>query len=289
MYTPALRHCRATSTISRQESPRSTAADSAFSPRCPLPDVDAALAEAARAIDTLGAIGVVLMSNSGGQYLGDAALNPLWELLDGRRAAAFVHPTSPPHAESTALGRPRPMIEFMFETTRTVTDMICAAVTARYAGIRFLIPHCGAALLVLAERIELFRSVLPGPNGQPPFPSTTHDQLQRFWYDLAGYPLPTHAHVLAQVIGSDRILYGSDSCWTPVFGVERQIAALDADGVTEWRAITRPPTRSGSWQAPDGRGARTALSLSGAPGRSRGADPSRAARPAPGRGHRRPR
>jgi hypothetical protein len=35
-----------------------------------------------------------------------------------------------------------------------------------------------------------------------------------FWYDLAGYPLSTHARVLAQTIATNRLLYGSDSCWT---------------------------------------------------------------------------
>src|ERR1700712_1244071 len=45
----------------------------------PLPCVEAAVDEAAYAIDRLGARGVVLMSNSAGCYLGDPALDPLWE------------------------------------------------------------------------------------------------------------------------------------------------------------------------------------------------------------------
>jgi 6-methylsalicylate decarboxylase len=49
----------------------------AFFASLPLPCVDAAVAEAAYAMDTLGALGVVLMSNSAGVYLGDPALEPL--------------------------------------------------------------------------------------------------------------------------------------------------------------------------------------------------------------------
>ena len=203
----------------------------------PLPAVDAAVDEAARAIDKLGALGVIVMSNSDGQYLGDPALNPLWALLNQRQAITFVHPTSPPHAHAVALDRPRPMVEFMFETTRTVTDMIFA-VTERYPDIRFLIPHCGATLPLVADRPELFRKLLPGPHGRPPARLSTRHQLQRFWYDLAGSPLPTQADVLIATVGDQQILYGSDFCWTPAIAVAHHVASLDQDTKVEWRALT---------------------------------------------------
>jgi 6-methylsalicylate decarboxylase len=208
----------------------------------PLPDVDAAICEAIRATNTHGAAGVVLMSNNGGRYLGDESLDPLWECLDKRQSAVFVHPTSPPDAHAISLGRPAPMIEFMFETTRTITDLIFASVISRYPHIRFLIPHCGAALPLLAARIEMFRSLWPAPNGDTPGPLTTDTQLQRMWFDTAGHPLPTHAGVLRDVVGSNRILYGSDYCWTPAFAVGHQLAALDADLETDWRAVTAANT-----------------------------------------------
>ncbi len=210
----------------------------------PLPDVDAAIVEATRMIDSHAAAGVVLMSNNGGQYLGDATLDPLWECLDSRRSIVFVHPTSPPDAEVVSLGRPRPMIEFMFETTRTISDLIFAGVVGRYPGIRFLIPHCGAALALLEARIEQFRSLWPAPNGDQPGPLTTDVQLRRFWFDLAGYPMPTQAKVLRNAVGAEHLLYGSDSCWTPEFAVAKQITALEADPDTDWRLLTSENTRA---------------------------------------------
>lgn len=209
----------------------------------PLPDVDAAVREAARVIDRHAAAGVVLMSNTCGQYLGDPALDPLWDCLDERRSVVFVHPTSPPDTDAVSLGRPRPMIEFMFETTRTMTDLIFAGVVARYPHIRFLVPHCGAALPLLAARIEQFRSLWPAPDGGPPGPLTTETQLRHFWFDLAGYPMPTQARVLREVVGSERILYGSNFCWTPEFAVGKQIAALDADPDVDWRRLTSENVR----------------------------------------------
>ncbi len=102
----------------------------------PLPSVEAATDEAAYAIDTLGATGVALLTNTAGRYLGDPALDPLWELLDRRQTLVFIHPTSPPNAAAIKLDLPRPMLEFMFETTRTVTDLMFAGVIDRYPGVR---------------------------------------------------------------------------------------------------------------------------------------------------------
>ena len=55
-----------------------------FCAALPLPDVDAAIREVIYALDTLGADGVKLATNSRGQYLGDEALDPLMEVLNER-------------------------------------------------------------------------------------------------------------------------------------------------------------------------------------------------------------
>ena len=77
----------------------------------PLPDVDGSIAELSYALDVLGSDGVAVESNHGGVYLGDPMLEPVWQELDRRRCTVFVHPTSPPNADSLGLGLPRPMLE----------------------------------------------------------------------------------------------------------------------------------------------------------------------------------
>lgn len=203
----------------------------------PLPCVTAAVDEAAHAMDRLGARGVVLMSNSAGVYLGDPSLDPLWAALNQRRAIVFEHPTSPPNVRAVALDRPSPMLEFMFETTRTVTDLVFAGIAERYPDIRFVIPHCGATLSVVVDRIELFRSLLPGSHGRPQSTLTTRQQLQRFWYDVAGTPFPAAARALIDVVGSEQLLYGSDYCWTPAAGAAHQVTLMEHQD-TDWRALT---------------------------------------------------
>ncbi len=69
---------------------------------------------------------MILESNTHGVYLGDPRLEPVFAELGRRQAVVFLHPTSPVCWEQSALGRPRPMVEFIFDTARTVTDLLFA-------------------------------------------------------------------------------------------------------------------------------------------------------------------
>jgi len=181
----------------------------------PLPDVEGALVELEYAYDDLQADGVVLMSNAAGQYPGEPSWEPLWRALNDRSAVVLLHPTSPPQWRQVALDRPRPMIEFVFDTARAVTDLALTGVFARYPGIRFVVAQ-GGVLQVLGERIDSFRGTVPA-DGLP----TVASQLENLWYDVAGGP-------------SDRLVFGSGYCFTPEDAVTRQIAALDRT-VDGWR------------------------------------------------------
>ena len=135
------------------------------------------------------------------------------QALNERRAAVFIHPTSPscPCGETLALGYPRPMLEFMFETTRTVSQMILSGVTRRFPNLRIIVPHAGAALPVLASRVEaLLPFVQPGGDA-PDFKG----EMAKLFYDLAGAPLPELLAALLQIAAPSRLLYGSDWPFTP--------------------------------------------------------------------------
>ncbi|MGW5636487.1 amidohydrolase family protein [Streptomyces sp. NPDC003832] len=204
----------------------------------PLPDVDGSLAELAFALDELGSDGVTIETNAHGRYLGDPHFEPLWAELDRRRAVVFVHPTSPVHPETVAVGRPRPMLEFLFDSTRTVSDLVLTGVLSRYPGVRWVFTHGGGTLPLLADRIELFRTAFGGGS---PDDLTVQEQVARLWFDMAGTPFPHQVPALERSFGTERLLYGSDHCWTPGEAVGQQIASID-DAVqpsgTTWRALT---------------------------------------------------
>ena len=176
----------------------------------PIADVDASLAEIERALDGLGLDGVNVLTHVGGRYLGDAALEPIMAELNRRSAIVFIHPTSPACWECTSLGYPRPMIEFPFDTTRAVTNLLLSGALARHPDIRWIVPHAGGTLAFLAPRIAGI-SVLLGAED----PGAAIAQLRRLHYDLAG---SANAPVVAALLGfvdRSQVLYGSDWPFTP--------------------------------------------------------------------------
>ncbi|MEV7075732.1 amidohydrolase family protein [Streptomyces sp. NPDC093990] len=211
----------------------------------PVPDVDGALAEIAYAFDELGADGVVLETNTHGVYLGDPRLEPVFAELARRDAVVLLHPTSPVCWEQSALGRPRPMVEFVFDTARTVTDLLFAGTLERHPELKVIVPHCGGALPVLADRINGFMKLfMPSEPGAPDAVA----QLRRLHYDLAGPAFPRQVPALLGLADPDRLLYGSDYCWTPAPAAEAHAASFTSapapvDGTT-WRSLTTANARA---------------------------------------------
>jgi 6-methylsalicylate decarboxylase len=187
----------------------------------PLPDVDGALAEVAYALDTLKLDGVVMLTNFNGVYLGDKRLDPVFDELNRRGAVVFIHPTSPICWQQSALGYPRPMIEFTFDSTRAVVNLIFSGTTARCPKVRFIVPHAGGTLPFLARRIGMFgRGVADGT----PIPAEEH--LRQMYYDLAGSAGSNAIAPLLEMTQRSHILYGSDYVHTPEAIVSAQLAEL---------------------------------------------------------------
>jgi predicted TIM-barrel fold metal-dependent hydrolase len=174
----------------------------------PLPDVDAALAEIAYCCDHLDVDGFVLLTNIGGTYVSDASFAPVFAELGRRHARVLLHPTSPACWEQTSLGRPRPMIEFLFDTTRTVIDLVLHGTLAANPDLALIVPHAGAALPLLADRVHGFAALLmPGVD--------VLRDLGRLHFDLAGFTRPHALDALLAITTSDHLHYGSDWPFTP--------------------------------------------------------------------------
>jgi predicted TIM-barrel fold metal-dependent hydrolase len=179
----------------------------------PLPEIDAAMTEARYALDRLGADGVCLFTNHDGMYLGDERLEPIYAEVAARKSVVFVHPTSAPQP---TLGPDfaAPMLEFIFETTRSITDLVLAGVLQRHPDLRVIVPHAGAALPVLAGRVDLFAPVLANVADRSAVPSM-RAALKSLHFDLAGAPVEEQLAALLAVADPARLHYGSDFPFTP--------------------------------------------------------------------------
>ena len=185
-----------------------------FCAALPLPDGDAAIREAIYALDTLGADGVKLATNSRGQYLGDEELDPLMEVLNERHAVIIIHPHRPtPYPEKIIATTPLAMYEYPAETTRAAVNMLSRNVLVRYQNLKIVVPHCGSFLPLALPRMK---SILPAMVAQGYMqPIDWEGNLSRLYFDLAGNPIAEVLRLLLTITTPDHILYGSDYPYLP--------------------------------------------------------------------------
>ena len=185
-----------------------------FCAALPLPDVDAAIREAIYGLDTLGADGVKLATNSRGQYLGDEELDPLMEVLNERHAVIIIHPHRPtPYPEKIITTTPLAMYEYPAETTRAVVNMLSRNVLVRYPNLKVVVPHCGSFLPLALPRMK---SILPAMVAQGYMqPIDWEGNLSRLYFDLAGSPTIEVLRSLLTLTTPDHVLYGSDYPYLP--------------------------------------------------------------------------
>jgi 6-methylsalicylate decarboxylase len=179
----------------------------------PVPEFDEAVSELRYALDVLGADGIVLESNQRGVYLGDERLEPIYAEVAARNSVVFTHPTTPFGAEDISSRYPRPMLEFMFETTRSVADFILSGVLARHPSLRLVVPHAGAALPVFVNRIDMLLPLLAEPGEVAP--PSAREAMGQLHFDLAGAPVEELLRALLSVANPANLHYGSDFPFTP--------------------------------------------------------------------------
>ncbi|KAJ5788571.1 hypothetical protein N7457_003561 [Penicillium paradoxum] len=189
----------------------------------PLPDVDGSLAEIDYALDHLGAVGFQILTSSHGIYPGDPRFDRVFDRLSKRKTIVFLHPTTclirrgDKSLEKVAPlpGVAAPIMEFMFDSTRSLMSLLTSGTVERCPGITFVSCHCGAALPPIMQRIAEFSSMLPSPGKEISGEKIKLLLRTRFYFDLAGVPFPDQIHGLLRLVDSSRLLYGSDYPYTP--------------------------------------------------------------------------
>ena len=175
----------------------------------PLPDIDAALRELEYALDTLKLDGVVLLSSVDGKYPGDPLFEDLFAELNHRKAVVFLHPTVPIINGELKLDLPPFLIEFVFDTTRAVTNLVYSGTLERCPDIRFIVAHAGGTVPYLAYRISMGQIMLPGA------PQGTLSYLKQLYYDTALSVNPNALCSLQELVDASHILFGSDYPFAP--------------------------------------------------------------------------
>jgi predicted TIM-barrel fold metal-dependent hydrolase len=167
----------------------------------PLPDIEASIVELEYALDTLELDGVVLLTNFGGIYIGDAYYDDLFYELNRRKAVVFVHPSVPPSDALPMIIKPA-VLEFVFDTTRAIVNLIHRGATKRFQDISFIFPHGGGTAPFITWRITFGNKKII-------------NQLKRFYYDTAVTATPYALNSLLSLVEPTQVLYGSDYPFLP--------------------------------------------------------------------------
>jgi len=171
----------------------------------PLPDVDGALEELAYALDVLRLDGVGLFSSYDGRYLGDPSFDPVFDELHRRKAVVFVHPTHCEAPAETNLGSPPFVVEYVFDTTRAIVNLIITGTLKRCPDIRVIVAHGGGAVPFLAQRISMLETHRHAKKVTGVIPT-----LRSLYYEIASTTAAYALCSLQELVGATRILWGSD-------------------------------------------------------------------------------
>lgn len=194
----------------------------------PMDDMDAANEEMAYALDVLKLDGVGVSTHRHGVYLGEPVYDPWFEEMDRRGTTLFVHPTAP--ANFDPAGRLNvSILEFMFDTTRMVANMVLSGAKARFAAVNVISTHGGGTIPYLAHRIEIGGQMPWAYRGGPrQSVAELHAALGSFYYDLTAATSTAQLTAMQQLVSADRLLFGTDFPFMPPQTIAPALAAFAA-------------------------------------------------------------
>ena len=171
----------------------------------PLPDVDGALEELTYALDILHLDGVGLFSSVSDRYLGDPLFDPVFDELDRRKAVVFIHPTHCEAPAETQLHAPPFVVEYVFDTTRAIVNLIYTGTLMRCPDIRFIVAHGGGTVPYLAQRIAMMEGHRGAKGVTDVIPT-----LRGLYYEIASTTSGFALRSLQELVEPTQILWGSD-------------------------------------------------------------------------------
>lgn len=195
----------------------------------PFPDVEGSLKHMEYALDTLGADGLILLTNQNGVYVGDPSAEELWQEMDRRHANVFIHPARPSYVDDLKLTLWASIIEYPFETTRVAANLIYHEYMKKYPNIRWILAHAGGTLPYLSMRLHLMEE---GDTKKPSFaervPEGVKPYVGQFYFDLAIAGSNAALGALTEVTPMSHIMYGSDWPYIDRHYVTMQLDELSA-------------------------------------------------------------
>jgi predicted TIM-barrel fold metal-dependent hydrolase len=193
----------------------------------PLDDMDAADEEMAYALDVLKLDGVSSSTHIGGVYLGDGSVDNWFSEMNRRATTLFVHPTTPVGSEQVSMGINVAILEFMFDSTRMVTNMILSGAKKRFGDIRMICTHGGGTVPYLASRISILEPVFgAGPNRAVLSGEEILSGLSTIFFDLTASTAAASLDAIRHLVPASQLMLGFDFPMMPASTIAPSLGRL---------------------------------------------------------------
>jgi len=210
---------------------------------------DGAVAEAERAVKTLGAAGVQVFTNVNGRPLDEPRYGPLFELMAELDRPLWLHP-------ARGMDRPDYLVEdvsklelwwalgWPYETSLAMARLAFAALFDRWPEIKIITHHAGGMIPVTAGRFEMGMTTLLGTRTPQAHAEAVRTELaeppaqalRRFYADTATFGCRAGIEAALAFFGVDHLLFGSDMPFDATGGpgyVRATLATLERMSVND--------------------------------------------------------
>lgn len=172
----------------------------------PLHAPELAVGELRRIMRMPGFVGVGISTMAGEMEIGDRRLRPFWEEASALGALVYIHPAGnhDPRFRKHFLWN---SVGQSFEEAMAIASLMYEGVLEDFPDLRICISHGGGYMPYYMGRIE--RNWIEKPTTRQNMKRSPSEYLRTLWYDSCVYD-PRALHFLAETVGADRIVLGTD-------------------------------------------------------------------------------
>jgi 6-methylsalicylate decarboxylase len=169
----------------------------------PLPHVQETLEELKRGFD-MGAVGATMHTFCLNETVARDEFEPIWEELNKRKAVLFYHPCQNGLCSHLVNDFGLTVCAgASFEDAVLAMHLIAKQIPVRYPDIKFIVPHFGGPLAMLANRLD-------GQMNQQGFSEKPSETVRRMYYDTVGWGSKGALLAAVATYGESQIVTGSD-------------------------------------------------------------------------------
>jgi len=149
-------------------------------------------------------------------YLGEPQFDPWFEELNRRGATLFVHPTFTKASQNLLIGLNPSVLEFMFDTTRMIVNMVATGAKKRFSNIKIISTHGGGTIPYLVNRIQMLEHAFGVGTGRLELsPEEVRDGIASFYYDLTAGTSEAQLGAILKLVPVSQLMMGLDFPFMP--------------------------------------------------------------------------